>query len=200
MIPIESNVFALYSIFLVSSRRHRACRETPQCGHTKKPSNTARSPYNIVIYVEAFHTPGSHGSTASILSHHLPTTIYADSTRTPSLTGHIPLSPSHTLATRKRESAVHAPHISRKHTTIETRRNRHPTTGISVPHIFLIDCAVSLGSLLFSRALSRTGILNLAEEARHFVCSHDSKAPPGQTRRLTRLEEWRCAVTLRLIE
>lgn len=106
-----------------------------------------------------------------------------------------------TLATRKRESAAHAPQSFRKHTTIELS-----VTGIRLPAYpyrisFLSTCAVSLGSLLFSQRPVSSGILNLAEQARHFSFVHTTARPPlEQTRRLTRLEEWRCAVTLRLIE
>lgn len=119
----------------------------------------------------------------------------------PSPTGHIPPSPSHTLATRKRESAAHAPQSFRKHTTIELS-----VTGIRLPAYpyrisFLSTCAVSLGSLLFSQRPVSSGILNLAEQARHFSFVHTTARPPlEQTRRLTRLEEWRCAVTLRRLE
>ena len=145
------------------------------CGYTKKPSNTVNSRYNIMIYVDAFHTPGSYGLTASVPSHHLLITRFADCP-VPSPTGRIPLSPSHTLATRKRESAAHAPHIFRKHTTIELG-----VTGIRLPaypyRISFLSTAQYRSEACFSLAPCLVWNPEPSRKARHFVCSHDSKAP-----------------------
>ena len=176
MIPIESNIFAIYSLFLFYRFSDIGIAPAWRHLYVAMPNSEARASYNIVIYVDLFHTPGSHGSTASIPSHHLPTTIYTDSTRTPSLTGHIPLSPSHTLATRKRESAAHAPHIFRKHTTIELG-----VTGIRLPaypyRISFLSTAQYRSEACFSLAPCLVWNPEPSRKARHFVCSHDSKAP-----------------------
>jgi len=94
----------------------------------------------------------------------------------PSPTGRIPISPSHTLATRKRESAAHAPHIFRKHTTIELG-----VTGIRLPaypyRISFLSTAQYRSEACFSLAPCLVWNPEPSRKARHFVCSHDSKAP-----------------------
>jgi hypothetical protein len=148
----RSTVFSVILTFL----KYRACLEAPECGYTNMPSITAilsLQYYNIRRFVSHARLPqlnGFYPVTPPSNIHDL----------LPFPTGHIQ---SHTLATRKRESAAHAPQSFRKHTTIELS-----VTGIRLPAYpyripFLSNCAVSLGSLLFSQRPVSSGILNLAE-------------------------------------
>lgn len=91
-----------------------------------------------------------------LLSRHttLLTTRYADSTCTCSDWSHPTLLKPHPCDAEAGKPCPRASKLPETHHH-HTRRNRHPTTGIPVPHIFLIDCSVSRGSLLLSCALSR---------------------------------------------
>ena len=81
-----------------------------------------------------------------------------------------------TLATRKRESAAHAPQSFRKHTTIELS-----VTGIRLPaypyRISFLSTAQYRSEACFSLAPCLVWNPEPSRKARHFVCSHDSKAP-----------------------
>jgi hypothetical protein len=129
-----------------------------------------------MISVDSFHTPGSHGSTASIPSHH-PLTLFM--TCYLSDWSHPTQPKPHPCDAEAGKRCPRASKLPETHHH-RTKRNRHPTTGISVPHIFLIDLRsiarklafLSAPCLVWNPEPSRTGPPFL-------VCSHDSKAPPG---------------------
>ena len=155
MIPIESNVFRNLQSCLLSSN-----------AASRLPRDTRLWPYQKAKQHHELSLP-QHHIICRCVSH----------ARFPRLNGFYPVTPSsdhqirgltctlsdwshpyqpkpHPCDAEAGKRCPRASHLPETHHH-RTRRNRHPTTGISVPHIFLIDCAVSLGSLLFSRALSR---------------------------------------------
>jgi hypothetical protein len=149
-----------------------------------------------MIYVAAFHTSGSHGSTASIPSHHFLTTRHADSNCTLSDWSH-PTQPAPQplrrgsgkgLSTRIKASGNTPPSYYAEPAS-DYRHNR--TASLSYRLL-----SIARKPAFFSRPVS-SGILKLGERpVISFVCT-TARPPLDKTRRLTLLEEWRCAVTLR---